>query len=347
LPTSSFDTFFACTILVAVMLIATTFTAGVLQTQINGTQNINKDYYIKGIADNLVSSPGYPDNWGMQTGLPQQFGLAKTDAADAYELDIDKVNRLNSQNIYTLSYFDVVTRSKINNVALGIKLNQVMDITLHKINTVTIGGNISFSLSANTAINSKPTLSNLHLYAIGNGYLTEVNTNTNDEGFAEVTIQVPITQLASSLLVAFAQAPFDHRVTSYAIYNFSSETQEPTPTEDSLRLSPLNNILHLNATVAADYQTLNCYVFTYSQQRSLNIVDYQCALPRFLDNSPSVIVSCGIKASVQSVEWTAYPQVPLSCGSNFSGTDRNISSYLVTVEGVIYRLEISLGDINY
>ncbi len=112
MPTSSFDTFFACTILVAVVLIATTFTAGVLQTQIKSTQDYNRDTYLKAIADHLVNSPGTPSDWGTQGGLPQDFGLAKADSPDAYELDIDKINRLNNQNTYALSYFDLVTRAK-------------------------------------------------------------------------------------------------------------------------------------------------------------------------------------------------------------------------------------------
>jgi hypothetical protein len=329
------------------MLIATTFTAGALQTQINGTQDINEDTYLKAIADHLVFSPGYPSNWGLQTGLPQEFGLAKANAAGAYELDIDKVSRLNNQNIFALSYFDIITRSKINNVALSVELNQVMDITLQKISASPIGSNTSFSLSIYTAINSKPTSSSVHLYAVGNGYLNEANAITSDEGLAESTMQVPTNQLADSLLVAFAQASFDNRITSYAVYNFSSEKQESTPTEDFLQLSPLNNDLYLNATRAAGYQTLNGYVFTYSQHQSLTIVDYQCALPCFLDRSPCVIVLFGVKASVLSVEWTAYPQVPLSTGSSFSGTAQSVFSYLVIVNGVLYHLEISLGDLNY
>jgi hypothetical protein len=346
LPTSSFDTFFACTILVAVVLIATTFTAGALKTQISGTQDINEDTYLKAIADHLVNSPGYPSNWGLQTGLPQEFGLAKTNDAGAYELDLDKINRLNNQNIYALSYFDMTTRSKLNDIALGIKLNQIMDITIQQINTSTIGGNTTFSLNIYTDINSKPTQTSLHLYTVANGYFNEVNTNSTEQGIAEITIQVPTNQLASSMLVAFAQSSFDHRVTSFAVYNCNNKTQELTPTENSLQLSPLNNMLHLNTTVAAGYQTLNGYLLTYSQHQSINIADL-CLLPSFLDNSPRVIVSCGVNTSGQNSQWVAYPQAPLSAGSSFSGTSQNIFSYLVTVDGVLYRLEVNLGGMNY
>ena len=66
MPTSSFDTFFACTIIVAAALIGTAFLGSTMQTRIASTQDINKDSYLKAIADHIVTNPGSPVDWGTK-----------------------------------------------------------------------------------------------------------------------------------------------------------------------------------------------------------------------------------------------------------------------------------------
>ena len=76
MPSTSIDTFFACTIIVAVALIATAFLCSTMQTGINSTQDINKDSYLQAIADHIITNPGAPANWGTGSGVPIDFGLA-------------------------------------------------------------------------------------------------------------------------------------------------------------------------------------------------------------------------------------------------------------------------------
>ncbi len=104
MPTSSFDTFFACTILVAAALIGMAFLGSTLQTRIVSTQDINKDNYLKALADRIVTKPGVPINWGTSSALPSDFGLASSDPTYSYQVDIDKITRLNRLNNYSLSY---------------------------------------------------------------------------------------------------------------------------------------------------------------------------------------------------------------------------------------------------
>ena len=58
-----------------------------------------------------------------------------------------------------------------------------------------------------------------------------------------------------------------------------------------------------------------------------------------------VLVVCGFNGADFFQEWTAYPQVPLKAGANFAGSEQNVFSYIVTVNGVLYRLDLSLGDL--
>ena len=76
MPSTSIDTFFACTIIVAAALIATAFLCSTMQTRINSTQDINKESYLKAIADHIITNPGTPLNWGSSSSVPADFGLA-------------------------------------------------------------------------------------------------------------------------------------------------------------------------------------------------------------------------------------------------------------------------------
>ena len=91
---------------------------------------------------------------------------------------------------------------------------------------------------------------------------------------------------------------------------------------------------------------LNGYVFSYSYQQQLSSLEgSQAAIPKLLDKSPLVLVFEGINGTDYFQEWTAYPQIPLKIGANFEGSEQNIFSYIVTVNGVLYRLDLSLGDL--
>ena len=40
------------------------------------------------------------------------------------------------------------------------------------------------------------------------------------------------------------------------------------------------------------------------------------------------------------------PPVALESGVNFAGEEQHVFTYMVTVKGVLYRLDVSLGDVN-
>ena len=342
MPTSSFDTFFACTIIVAAALIGTAFLGSTMQTRIASTQDINKDSYLKAIADHIVTNPGSPIDWGISSALPVDFGLASNPSHSSYELDIDKICRLNSLNNYSLSYLDLSKAAKLN-IALGIKVSQLMTVNILQSSNNSVGSDTSFTFQISTNIDSKPTSASLHCYFAADTYLTEVNASIPDVGVGQVTVQIPTSETENALLIAFARSTIDDRITSYAVYNFGNSTQESIPSSTNLALSPLNYTLSLNDTSLG---VLNGYVFSYSYQQPLSSLEgSQAAIPKLLDKSPLVLVFEGINGTDHFLEWTAYPQIPLKIGANFEGSEQNIFSYIVNVNGVLYRLDLSLGDL--
>lgn len=346
LPSNSFDTFFACTIIVAAALIATTFLCSTLQARITSTQDINKDSYLKAIADHIVINPGSPVDWGKSTSVPQDFGLAKSASSLPYELDMDKISRLNTRNDASINYAELSNAARLNNLALGITVSQLLSITIEQTENHTVGSDAVFIFQITASIDSKLADASLRYYVTANDYLTS-GTQTVSNGNGAITVQVPITSIDHALLVLFGRANSDERMTSYAIYRFSTATQQSQPSNSILALSPRDNLLFCSVN-SADATIDDGYVFSYAYQSSLtqlSATDF--SIPEFLDNSPLIIVVSGLDDGLHYQEWVSYPQVPLAAGSDFEGSERNIFSYLVTISGVLYRIDVSLGDVNH
>jgi hypothetical protein len=340
MPTASLDTFFACTILVAVALIATAFIGSSMVTRIDNTADANKNVYLQALADHLVISCGSPSSWGTSSSLPQDFGLAAQDSQNPYELDIDKVCRLN-----TLSYPELSKSAKLSNIALGIKITQILTIDIKQPQSQVVGGNVSYTFEVSTNVNHKASNANLHCYVVSEGFLISLNQTTQNSGEGSVTFQIPQDKTDSAMLFVFARANFDERLTSYAIYDFATQTQQSIPSNKALNLTPNNYTL--TATSNSTGTTVQkAYLFSYSNQANLTKTsNTQFEIPKIVDKSPFVLVACGANGASYFQDWTAYPQIPLNAGSNFSGSEKNVFSYLVSIKGALYKLDVSLGDV--
>jgi len=335
--------FFACTVLVAAALIGTAFLSSTMQARIESTQDINKGTYLKAIADHLITNTGLPVDWGTNSGVPVNFGLAKSNSSAPYDLDIDKISRLSSFCNTSLSTFDLATSSKLTKIALSISISQIMTLNIEQTSNYTSGNEIYVTLKVSTIIDSKPAIASLHCYVIANGYYEMINGSSSSSGVGSITVQVPLASVDNALLLVFAQSTFDDRVTSYGVYNFAHSIQVTVPSQ-SLQ-SPKDYTLHFSTNSSVVNQ--NGYAFSYSAEQALEYArgKAQCQVPRLVDSSPLVIVMCGLEDGLLIEEWTAYPQVPLKAGVNFAGQEQNVFSYIVTVNGVLYRLDLSLGDL--
>ncbi len=346
MPTSSFDTFFACTIILAAALIATGFVTSTMQTRIDNTKNINQQSYLQAIADHIVTSPGTPSNWGTSSNVPSDFGLAASPSTLAYVLDADKITRLNSLNNDSISYFDMENAAKLNNLAVGITVSQIMNINLEQAGNFTSGSDVYFTLSVSTSIDSEPVAASLNSYVVANNYIFNISSSTSNVESANITVQIPTAARGNALIIVFARASFDDRITSYAIYNLADSAQETVPSSSFLTLSPLNHELNF-ITNSSGLIIQNSYVFSYAYQQILAYTSgaTQCAIPNLVDKSPLIIVACGSDNGTYFQQWVSYPQVPLKAGSDFSGSQQNVFSYTVTVNGVLYKLDVSLGGL--
>jgi hypothetical protein len=345
MPTVSIDTFFACSLIVSVALLATASLVGTMQTKINSLQDLNKADYLRTIAEHLVTSYGTPVDWGSSNAVPTTFGLSASDSSHLYELDIDKISRLNSQNSYSLSHVQVSNAARLNNIALGISLSQMLSITVMLSANTTVGGETAYTFKISVSQASGPTSARLHCYVVARDFLSDVSNTTSSAGIGYVSVQIPNSSNGPALLIVFARASFDDRITSYEAYSFAHLSQEPSPNHTFLGLSPLNYTLNLNPNFPG-ITIEQAYAFSYVYQSNLtSITTTTYAIPAFVDKSPTVLVLSGINGTTSFIEWTAYPDIPLDFGSNFENSEENVFVYIVTVKETLYKLTLSFGDV--
>jgi hypothetical protein len=315
-----------------------------MDAQINSMQDLNKEAYLKNIAEHLVTSDGTPLDWGASGAVPSSFGLSDGDSSSLYELDIDKISRLNSQNDYALSYFQVSQAARLN-IALGVSVSQVLSVTVTLSATSSLTNETAYTFRILVSQASGSVSAALQCYVVAQGFVSEVSNATSSAGVSYVTVQIPNADSGPALLIVFARASFDDRVTACGTYSFAHLSQAPSPNHTFLGLSPLNYTLNLKENFSGT-TVEHSYAFSYAYQSNLTSTSATTyAIPEFVDKSPTVLVVSGINGTTSFVEWTAYPDIPLDFGANFENSERNVFSYTVLVKGTLYKLTLSFGDV--
>ncbi len=339
MPATSIDTFFACTVLVSVALIATAFLAGTMQTQINSMQDLNKQDYLRAIADRMVLGCGEPVDWGSSDQAPSTFGLATSSTSGFFVLDADKVSRLTSQNTYALSYPELLGSAHIDNIAVGISVSPIFSVAITLESTVTVDQDIIYNFTVSTSQDAGPLNASLSCYLAADSVLLYNSSATSASGVGSVEFTVPESAAGAAALVVFARSSLDDRMTSVNVYSFGFGD------EDSVNLSVFNGTLTAEP-LAAEAAVTNVYALTYSYQTPLTATDDSSfVVPSFVDSSPIVLLVQGVNSGSIFLQWTMYPQVPFTAGADLSQSTTNVFTYPVTINGTLYKLTISFGDV--
>jgi hypothetical protein len=345
MPAISIDTFFACSLIVSVALLATASLAGTMQGRIDSMQDLNKDAYLRNIAEHLVTGCGTPVDWGAAGAVPNSLGLADSEASYEYAIDVDKISRLNSQNSYSLSYGQASIAARLNKIALGISVSQMLSITATLSDTSSIGDETAYTFKISVSQASGPTSAALRCYAVAEDFVSKVSNTTSSAGVGYVTVQIPNASNGPALLVVFARATFDDRITAYEAYSFAHLAQEPSPNHTFLGLSPLNYTLNVETSFPS-LTIEHGYAFSFTYESNLTATSATAyAIPEFVDRSPTVLVISGINGTTPFVEWVAYPDIPLDFGADFENSEQNVFVYTVLIQGAFYKLTLSFGDV--
>jgi hypothetical protein len=347
MPAISIDTFFACTLMITVVIGATVLSSGILDAHVSRYKDLNEDNYLRAASDYMLLNSGVPADWGSNgSTVPSAFGLAKRGSQDPFELDIDKVCRLNSQNVFALTYAQMLTAAELKNVALGVSVSQLLNVSATLYSNSTLRNATAYAFKVSVSQDGAPRAASLNCYVVAENFLYRVSGNASDSGVGYVDVEIPNVSNGTALFIVFARALHDARITAYGVYPFEHLFTELGPRNSFLNVSPLNHRLWLNLNYSG-IVLWNAYAFSYVYQSNLTVAsDTSYTIPRILDKSPIVLVVTGSNGSTFFLQWTSYPQIPLKAGADFSNAECHSFSYVVTVEGVFYELKFCLGGLS-
>jgi hypothetical protein len=333
--------------MVSVVLISTALLPGILSAQVNNVQELNEQSYFRAVAEYIISNYGVPSNWGSDSSsVLQILGLAEEDLLRSNELDIDKVSRLNGENAFALSYSNILSAAKLNDVALGISVSQLMDISVSVTSNSTMENVTTYTFKVFVSQDGAPTEASVHCYVVAEDFLSNLNSGTSTGGLSYVEAEIPNDSNGTASLVIFARALHDPRITACQVYSFGHLSPEPLPNYTFLQLSPLNYTLFLSPNYPA-VVVKNCYAFSYGYEFNLtSSSNTTYSIPTILDEGPTVLVASGSNDSTFFTEWTTYPQVPLETGPSFQNSECHAFSYVVMVKETLYRLTLRFGGVN-
>jgi len=351
MPATSIDTLLACLLVVALVLSSMT---GVLTVVHPYLQSQSTEYVTDmnlSMAKYLLLETGNPSDWGSDTNASlASFGLAKTNFATPFELDIDKVTRLNQENVYNVSFWDAFTALGAQDKPFKIKIEPVFDVTLNLASQVEGAEETVYYFNVSTEKSNLPLSASLSCYTVLGDYLVETTSSTSSSGEGTVEVSLPNSLNGTALLIVIAKV--EPRTMSYATYSFKHNSSvDPYPQGTFVTLSPLNFTLRVDLEYP-DEEFLSVKVFTYSYRFDLTKTDNETnieyySIPKLLDASPMILVVTGLNQTTSFAEWVAYPQIPLEFGSDFTGehdvTEAFAFSFLVTINSALYECEITLG----
>jgi len=343
MPASSIDTILACSIMIILVSSAMAITSMTLHPSLNELSHRNDIERYQQLAKYILLNPGTPTNWGsMPEVIPSSFGLASMDSLHPYQLDIDKVSRLNGENAYYITYLQLLEAFGVRDVALRIETETLFHVSVILV-SISIGENeTTYNFEILTKKSGLPVSAKLSCYVISRDYVDSLVSSTSSSGKGSVSFIIPNSANGTALLVSFAK--IETQIVAFNVYSFSHNSSTPEPNRTFMRLSPLNYTLNVSFSYPNE-EVLRAQVFSYSYAFELTQIsrDNQTAkysLPHLLDSSPMIIVITGSNGSSSFAEWMSYPQLPIEMGANLSDLDaasKIVSlTYTVTINFALY-----------
>ena len=351
MPTTSIDTFFACSLMVLLVVSAMAYTSKTLYPYTNSMEHANVAERYEIISKYLLLNDGKPSDWGKNPKItPETIGLARSDSDTPYDLDIDKVTRLNSENRYAVSYAQLFKALQMTDVSLNIEIKPVFEVTINLTSSYKESNETTYEFEIFTGKHGTPIQAELKSYTVAENY-TESNDAYVSSGRSQMNITLSNEVHGPALMVVFAGSTSCNRIVSFNAYAFSHNSVEPDPKGTFLGLSPLNYSLSVSRffseTTLSEAHALSFNCSSVLTQTEDNISSATYDIPYFLYPSPIVIIVTGWNATSSFVEWISYPQIPLQIGVDSAVStvlsDTYAYSYMITINSAFYECMVQLG----
>lgn len=351
MPAASIDTFFACSLMVLLSVSAMAVTSKILYPYLNNTNDENLSERYREISKHLLLNAGTPSDWGENgQAIPEAFGLARAGSEGVYDLDMDKVSRLNSQNLYALSYAQMFTILGMTDVSFSIAIKPIFDVTVNLTATYAAANDTVYEFEITTRKSGSTIPTNLRCYVVAEDYL-RASSVYSPKGREYVNVTLSNSMNGPALLVVFAASAFNDKIQSFSTYVFAHNSAEPKPSGTFLSLSPLNYTLHASYnSQGLSLSGAYALTFYYALNLTRTAADNQSAtygIPHFADSSPILTIATGHNSTEFFSEWTTYPQIPLQAGANFDSSstlsDVFAYTYTVTINSGLYECTVWVG----
>jgi len=352
MPASSIDTFLACSIMIVLVLAAMMSTSNNLRPSMNELLHRNDAERFLSLAQLLLLNKGTPTNWGsLRDVVPESLGLADSVSFLPYHLDIDKVTRLNSDNIYSLSYSQLWQSLGVSDVSFWLEIKTVFNLSITLNSVIGEVNETTYQFDIYAEKFGAPVLASLRSYVVIRDYVYSFTSSTSSNGHSSMLVTIPNSINGIAILLTIAKAESNHQIVAFDVCTFSHNSSEPLPNKTFTKPNTLNYVLNVTFTYPSE-QVLKTLVFTYDYNFSLTEKsrDYQSAeyeIPRLLDSSPMLLVLTGLNESSSFAEWSSYPQVPLEIGADFDNSDtqaKTVSfSHIVTINLAMYEVVTKWG----
>lgn len=329
-------------------------TTKIAQPYLNDLASANGVENYRSLAEYLLLGAGEPSNWGIRkVAIPTVFGLASENQRP-FELDLDKVCRLNSDNIHSITYQEILATLGTRDISLNIQIHPIFEVSINLTSSQSSEAETLYTFQIVTSKDGFPISAWLQCYTVAETYISNISSSTLSSGLGFVNTTLPNSLNGTAIFSVFAKVKANSQIIAFNAYLFGHNSENPESNKTFLNLTPLNNVLN----VSFQYPTVevsNAYVFTYNYRFNLsqtvvgNLTE-EYTIPNLLEVSPIMLVLCGNNASTSFAEWTTYPQLPLEIGTNFADltvrSETLALTYIVSVSSVLYEAVIKCRSVH-
>jgi hypothetical protein len=234
----------------------------------------------------------------------------------------------------------------VRDVALRIEVDTLFDLSTSLVSSSSAENETTYNFELSTEKSGLPVSAQLSCYVVSKNYVDHEFSSTSSSGNGSASVTIPNSENGTALLVSFAKA--EPRMVASDVYLFNHNSSAPEANGTFMTLSSLNYALNVSFLYPTE-EVLMAHAFTYGYNSELTQIsgDNQTAeysFPHILDPSQMILVLTGSNESSIFAEWVAYPQLPLTVGSDLKdlGAASKIVSftYIVTVNYALYKCTI-------
>jgi hypothetical protein len=228
MPAASVDTFFACALMVLLVLSAMASTSKLLYPYTNYAVDRNVSERFEEISKYMLLNAGEPSHWGESNETVAAFGLAKAGSDVPYDLDIDKVSRLNDKNLRAISYAKSFSTLSMSDVSFRMEIAPILEVNISLTATYAGSGQTAYQFEVLTERHGLSVAVDLRTYAISKDYVEAGSLHASD-GRTSVNVTLPNTVQGPAVLVVLARSAYNPPVVSFKTFAFAHNSSSPEP----------------------------------------------------------------------------------------------------------------------